>query len=155
MAEPRPTVPLLLGIAGLLPFLAAAIWLIITITQGAPAALLLAAYGVAILAFLGGVHWGRGLSGGRAGDFVWSVLPALVGVGVLFLSPPWTLAALSAAFAMAGIYDVVLFRAAGPAWYAQLRIALTLVVVLTLAVASAFAPDVGPLFGLLRLPTTP
>lgn len=151
----RPVVPLLLGAAGVIPFVAATAWLVGTVSEARVAAFAVAAYGIAILAFLGGVHWGRalGLSGdagkpGPGSDYLWSVLPSLAGVAALALSPPLTLATLAAAFTFVGCYDVAFFRRRGPAWYARLRVVLTVVVVLLLAVASAFAPNIGPAFGL-------
>ena len=79
--------PLLLGIAGLIPFAACGYGAVTN--QGDPAAMALAAYGAVILAFLGGVHWGFALpepSGrGERARLGLGVLPSLVGWVALLL----------------------------------------------------------------------
>lgn len=143
-----PRLPVALGAAGLIPFLA--LTAACVVLEGPLARLsvdAVAVYGVIILAFLGGVHWGRGLASGRALDFLWSVTPALIGFFAAFLPAPWALGALSAAFTLAGIYDVGTFRHVGPQWYARLRVWLTLVVAIALAIAAWQAPGGHSLLG--------
>jgi len=146
------TVPVALGLAGLLPFLAAAAGALALGGAGAGVAATGAAlYGAVILSFLGGVHWGTGLrDGGGAGPFLWGVTPSLVAFLAAFLPLPWMLAVLSAGFVVAGAVDVAAFSRTGPRWYVRLRIALTLVVVTALALTASAAPhapllDVAPL----------
>lgn len=77
---PIPPLTRLLGFAGLLPFLAAALgaWAGPEAWRGA-ALWALAAYGAVILSFLGAVHWGFGLGGSGPGG----VGPGGVGPGGL------------------------------------------------------------------------
>jgi len=64
MHRPLPAFAILLGAAGLLPFIGCSLGALALDSDGATRALLgLVAYGAAILAFLGGVHWGFALSG--------------------------------------------------------------------------------------------
>lgn len=141
MQDVRPVVPVGLGAAGLLPFLAAAALALGVPAAAAPAAIVAAVYGAIILAFLGGVHWGWALRGGRAADFVWAVTPSLIAFFAALLPLPWMLAGLTAGFVLAGAYDVAFFRRTGPRWYVWLRVVLTLVVSLALALVAAAAPS--------------
>ena len=87
MQRRLPPLALLLGAAGLVPFLACG--LLAVTPNGDRAAEALAAYGAVILAFLGGVHWGFALpepSGrGERGRLALGVLPSLVGWVALLL----------------------------------------------------------------------
>ncbi len=98
-------------------------------------------YAFVILSFLGGVHWGRALSSGHPLLFVWSVIPSLLAFGAAGVHRPLALALLSAAFVVVGIYDVLTFRREGPRWYASLRVWLTVIVAVSLAVVAFAAQD--------------
>ena len=138
----RPIVPIVLGVAGLVPFLSAAIGAHALPPFLGPIAIHAGTiYAVAILAFLGGVHWGRALTTMRAGDFIWSVIPSLVAFFAMFAPRPVALAVLSAAFVVVGAYDGVVFARTGPLWYARLRLWLTLIVAVALAVLAFAAVD--------------
>jgi hypothetical protein len=120
-----------LGLAGLLPFWAAAI--VAAFGQGGWAAAGLQAqiaYGAVILTFLGGVHWGVALrmdavpSWARLG---WSVTPSLLGWVALLLPPLPALALLAAGLTAALAVDLrTLGEPVAPGWYAALRRILTL-----------------------------
>jgi hypothetical protein len=137
---PRPA--LILGLAGLLPFLACtlAVW-----TTGYPDFVLFInlqmAYGAVILAFLGAVHWGLAMAQNDAGNWRrlgFSVLPALAGWVALVL--PNALGLLLLALGFAGVFLVDLRAiAAGraPAWYKTLRKPLTAIVLLCLGTTYA------------------
>ena len=88
MNQKLPTLATLLGIAGLLPFLACGVAALGP--QGDRAALALAAYGAVILAFLGGVHWGFALLGpagrGERERLALGVVPSLIGWVALLLA---------------------------------------------------------------------
>ena len=140
---------LLLGLGGLVPFLACGLG---SVTAGGAvpadrALLALVEYAAIILSFLGAVHWGLALagSGGVAGQdrterarLALGVLPALVGWASLLVSvaaaPAIALALLIAGFLATTAVEA---RAAAdglvPAGYMRLRWGLTLVVVLVLA----------------------
>ena len=82
MNRTLPTIAMLLGIAGLIPFVGCSLG---ALTYEPPAnerfLLALTAYGAVILAFLGGVHWGFGLD--AAGQVPTPVQRARFGLGVL------------------------------------------------------------------------
>ena len=139
--DTRTATPVALGLLGLLPFLAAAGGTALLDRSAAGAAATIAAvYGGLILAFLGGVHWGLALKGGRPASFVWAVTPSLIAFLAAFLPLSWTLAVLSAGFVLAGAVDVAVFARTGPGWYVRLRVVLTVGVTAALAVAAASAP---------------
>lgn len=127
-----------LGLAGVIPFAAASLASLgggtfASFAQGA-----LLAYGAVILSFLGGIQWGLAVQGRRPG-FVplgISVLPSLAGWAALLTGGDAGLALLAAAFVAVLAVDWRLTRAgAAPAWFGQLRTALTVAVVACLLVA--------------------
>ncbi len=142
---------LLLGLGGLVPFLACGLG---SVTAGGAvpadrALLALIEYAAIILSFLGAVHWGLALAGpgeagGAAGQdraerarLALGVLPALIGWAALLVSvaaaPAIALALLVAGFLATTAVEA---RGAGdglvPAGYMRMRWGLTLVVVLVL-----------------------
>lgn len=142
-----PPAALWLGMAGALPFvaLATAAWLPGP-APGAPLSFALIAYGAVILSFLGGVRWGLAIAGYGAGADdgpSWkrlglAVAPSLIAWFSLLIAAPAGLLTLAAAFAAMLAID----RRAGaagamPAWYAALRLPLSLVVVAALLLAAA------------------
>ena len=92
MQRPLPLLALLLGVAGLLPFLGCGLLAVRPASDPVDARGLLAliAYGAVILAFLGGVHWGFALpdASGRAERQRLSlgVVPSLVGWVALLIA---------------------------------------------------------------------
>lgn len=147
-----PSLALLLGAGGLVPFLACGLG---SVTAGGAvpadrALLALIEYSAIILSFLGAVHWGMALVGpGSAERGSWQggaenlrlalgVLPALIGWAALLVSvaaaPAIALALLIAGFVATTVVEA---RAARdglvPAGYMRMRWGLTLVVVLVLA----------------------
>ena len=138
----RPVVPVALGLAGLIPFVGAAagtVWLPDFLQPVAHFAALV--YGLAIVAFLGGIHWGIALEAGGAGRYVWSVVPPLVGFFAVFAPRPLALWALCAAILITGIVDVAMVSRTGPGWFARLRIVLTVLAAASLAFAALNAGD--------------
>ena len=96
----------------------------------------LATYGALILSFLGGIRWGRAL---RATDldralpvFALSVVPSLIGWFALLAPRPHVFAILAVAFAAQGAWDAY---AGLPAWFARLRLWLSVIVTATLGLA--------------------
>jgi hypothetical protein len=141
-----PRAPLLLGLAGLIPFL----WGALTLVSGDLAAwgsgtlggrftgpFILLNYGQIILAFMSGVLWGfatRSHGARAATGYALSVLPALwvfftVGAGV----------ASSAIYLIAGFIGLLALdwsfwrQGLAPEWWMRLRILLTIVVVACLS----------------------
>lgn len=87
MNRPLPPMALILGLAGLIPFLGASLAATTLTGESASRALLaLSAYAAVILAFLGGVHWGFALTDGAAirARIGLGVVPSLIGwIGLL------------------------------------------------------------------------
>lgn len=142
-----PRTPLLLGLAGLLPFL----WGAATVLWpdlGAPVARrigiafvgvpVLAGYGKIILAFMSGVIWGFAA---RADDrraplgYALSVIPALWAFFLVVGTTPAALVYLIAGFVGLLAIDALFWRhGLAPGWWMRLRLLLSAVVVACLAV---------------------
>ncbi|MDI5919949.1 DUF3429 domain-containing protein [Halomonas sp. LR5S13] len=131
-----PALPLWLGLAGLLPFLAsvAAAWLAPVAWQVVAVRAFLG-YGAVILSFLGGVQWGVAMCRERPGEaaFRWRMLlamvPSLVAWPALLLHPLTGAWVLAIGFVVVRLHE--LSREGGarlPGWYQSLRMPLTLVV---------------------------
>ena len=92
MHRSLPFFALVLGLAGLIPFLACGLLALRPAIEGVDdrGALALVAYGAVILAFLGGVHWGFALpehSGkGERSRLGLGVVPALIGWVALLIA---------------------------------------------------------------------
>ena len=94
MTRPLPTIAIMLGLAGLLPFAGCGLGALSPDPVLAERSLLaLVAYGAVILAFLGGVHWGFALEGGGTPTvrvqrlrFGLGVLPSLLGWAALLVA---------------------------------------------------------------------
>lgn len=138
-----PSSAVLLGAAGVLPFLGLAL---AALSRGEPEATrlvgLLVGYGAVILSFLGAVHWGLVLAAPQADRAALrlslGVLPALAGWVALWLDgtgvPALALALLIAAFlVVVGVERSFADRGWLPGGYLWLRYMLTLAVVLILA----------------------
>lgn len=128
-----------LGLGGLIPFVACAIVILFLGSQNpltAPAVEIFRTYSVVILSFLGGIRWGHALL--RAEDeitnpeaivLVLSVIPSLVAWGTLFVDAPLAIGVLLVAFCAQGAWDSLSANADKlPKWFAPLRMLLTLVV---------------------------
>jgi hypothetical protein len=134
---PRPA--LVLGLAGLLPFLAGAAgaWV-----AGSPAYIIVInmqmAYGAVVLAFLGAVHWGLAMAQDDAARWRrlgFPVMPALAGWLALMLPNPLGLVLLVLGFVAVFFADLRSPRL--PPWYKALRKPLTLVTILCFAASYA------------------
>lgn len=146
-AQAMPGIALLLGILGLIPFVALTVASAFT-SQALRSWLLFAlcAYGAAILSFLGGIHWGLGIGaachiGQRTRlilSLCFSVIPALVAWASLLLPLELGLLSLSAAMAIMLVADVAASRFdVVPRWYPTLRMPLALIAATSLIAASA------------------
>lgn len=132
----------LLGIAGLIPFLLlmAACWLVDAGWLGYFIRGQLA-YGIAMLSFLGGMHWSAALlSGGLTEEqtrkaFAWSILPPAIAWSATLMGG-FGFAMLMAGFIVAYQVDKRLLGWYGmPAWFLPLRLKLTCAVVAALALS--------------------
>ena len=146
MTRPLPRFAILLGIAGLLPFLLCSLGALSLSSDGSTRSLLaLVAYGATILAFLGGVHWGFALEESSTAServqrarFGLGVVPSLIGWAamlVTFIGLPTTgLLVLTAGFiATTAVEGQAARRGLVPHRYMWLRWGLSLVVVVCLA----------------------
>ena len=140
-----PAAPLLLGLAGLVPF----VWGALTIEPGPLQAwgarslgarfvgpYVQLAYGAVILSFMSGVIWGfatRARGAEAAAVYAVSVIPALW--AFLFVGGGPVAAATYLAFGFLGVLLIDWWcwrRALAPEWWMRLRVPLTVVVVASL-----------------------
>lgn len=127
-----PGAALVLGLAGLVPFVAgaASLWASMPLLPSQTGLRLAIIYGAIILSFLGGIRWGTAIgpydTGRQARDFAASVLGSLAGLAAAFLPAIPALALLIAGFLMQGLWDVMSADAGRlPAWFGRLRMILT------------------------------
>jgi hypothetical protein len=147
LSEARPPfVPLALGVAGLIPFIALSLATRFDMTlpligDADAARTALTVYAIAILSFLGGVRWGVAIGyedqGKATRDYVLAVIPALIGWAAFGLEEPRELWTLCAAFIALGLLDYGLAcRTVAPEWYGRLRLGLTAIAALALGLAA-------------------
>ncbi len=137
--ESQPGLAPIIGYGGLIPFAVAALasWFDVSLPFGLEPTMLAKTYGAVILSFLGGIRWGVALSP-LAGDvrnrhIVLSALPPIAGWCALALPDAASLTLLLAAFVAQVYWDVRAFRRGLiPAWFRDLRVALTFGAVLCL-----------------------
>ncbi len=127
-----PGAALLLGLAGLIPFLggAAALWAMLPGLAPERGLQLIIAYGAIILSFLGGIRWGTAIGPydtRRQGlEFAASVLGSLAGLAAIFIPAVPALTLLIAGFLMQALWDVTSVESGRlPAWFGKLRMLLT------------------------------
>jgi hypothetical protein len=124
-----------LFLLGMLPFLAGAL-LSLSAEWQQRAVISQLAYGVAILSFIGGVHWGAALRkqnrDAHTERFVFSVLPALWAWLCLWLPAQIALPLLATGFGLFRLVERYSFQSDLPRWYRQLRTPVTLVVIASL-----------------------
>ena len=140
--ERIPVSALALGLAGLMPFVAGAVALWVTLPLLAPERghQLVVSYGAIILSFLGGIRWGTaiGLFNARrqAVEFSASVLGSLAGLAALFVAPIPALTLLITGFLMQALWDVTSVESGRlPLWFGKLRMLLTAGAVIALIAA--------------------
>ncbi|MFD0859138.1 DUF3429 domain-containing protein [Roseovarius aquimarinus] len=142
-----PRAPLMLGLAGLLPFVwgaltvlnpALAEWTIRAIGPRFAGPYVMLFYGAIILSFMSGVLWGFStrLEGAQASTgYALSVIPALWAFFTTGGGPVSAGISLMAGFAGLLALDGLFWRyGAAPAWWMQLRVLLTAIVLACLAV---------------------
>jgi hypothetical protein len=130
-----------LGVAGLLPFVAgaAALLMLRDPVATARAGFVLAAYAATIAAFLGGVHWGPALRDGGAAPLplLWGVIPQLAGWLALLMPVRASLATCAAVLIACYVADQRLYPAVGLAAWLPLRLQLTAVAAASCLVGAA------------------
>ncbi|WBU55524.1 DUF3429 domain-containing protein [Paracoccus sediminicola] len=136
-----PAIPLILGLAGTLPFLGAALslWLGTRLVPFSPAPVSVAIiYGQIILSFMSGVIWGFAAkaSGARAMvGYVLSVIPALWVLFTAWADPAEVIWSLMAGFAALLLIDALFWSwGLAPRWWMRLRLLLSGIVIAALIV---------------------
>ena len=129
----------ILGVIGLTPFvlLAFATWIFPSNWQ---AALIRGqiGYGIAILSFLGGIHWGGALGAESLSvvqtkkALAWGVIPSFIAFSSLLVEPGFAFLVLAIGFLVSYQIDKRLYRwYKMPDWFLRLRFALTCVILLS------------------------
>ncbi len=138
---PMPRTVAWLGYGGLIPFLALAPASLLDLRHATLWSSALYAYGATILSFIGALHWGMAMSlpeltgDQRAVRYAWSIVPALIAWPAMLLSPPLAAPLLLAGFIGHYLQDRRLARQTRlPGWYLPLRVRLSSVACLCLAV---------------------
>ncbi|WP_395055455.1 DUF3429 domain-containing protein [Polaromonas sp.] len=128
LAAPSPLARLL-GVAGLVPFIAgaAAVWLV-GLQDRLPTAALLV-YAALIASFLGGIHWGLAMREQTtdAAQLLWGVSPSLLGWLAVLLPPRWGLLLAPATLIACYGVDRRLYLRFGLSGWLGLRAGLTVV----------------------------
>lgn len=138
-----PAIPAWLGYGGLIPFVALAGVGLVSNEYSGVCRYALLAYGAVILTFVGALHWGFAMTLTDVRDdrrnqaFVWSVLPALIAWIALLVAAPFGSGLLLVGFSSQYWQDRGLAQSSTlPAWYMPLRLRLTLVASLCIAVGA-------------------
>ena len=127
-----PKAALILGLAGVLPFIVFGL-LAITVGGGIVtpklADTLLIGYGAIILSFMAGVRWGLALTAHREDDqalqLTVSVVPSLIAWAACFMPFAYGLPLLTFTHAALAVWDIRgMHNGRGPVWYAKLRMIL-------------------------------
>ncbi|XP_076056943.1 transmembrane protein 69-like [Oratosquilla oratoria] len=130
-----PTPALVLGISGLIPFIAAPVYILSNGTFMPDLAVAQLAYGASILSFLGGVRWGLTLPLGSSQAPDWSnlgysVTPSLIAWLGLLASPTVGSLTVITGLAFAGYMDMAMWGY--PTWFKGMRFCLTVIAILSL-----------------------
>ncbi len=131
-----------LGIAGALPFVASVVMLLFVENPAVKPVLALQVYAAVILSFLGGVRWGFAIHDkavlsleSQSRQLLISVLPSIVAWLAMLVPEIPSLIILALGFSALLAVDLSSGRSGFfPAWYAQLRIPLSVAAVSTLLV---------------------
>jgi len=141
-----PPPALILGLAGLLPFLYGALSVLVPATAGLGRAwsanhtgpALLQIYGIVVLCFMAGVIWGfaaRAEGPQAALFYALSVIPAIFVFLTAFVEPRASLVMLIVGFlALLAVDGAAAKQGLAPAWWMRLRLLLTTIVVICLAI---------------------
>tara|TARA_B100001063_G_C16740570_1_gene544559 strand:+ start:1049 stop:1471 length:423 start_codon:yes stop_codon:yes gene_type:complete len=125
----------LLGVAGLIPFLAMPIAYSLNLFSLTQSAVYFMQYSAVLLSFFGGIHWWDSISNQRYGKQMYiAMLPSIIGwLCLVFSHDPKTLGVLSLSYVAILVYDK--FTLSLPKGqivsYISLRIGLTSVVVIS------------------------
>lgn len=134
-----PAPALCLGLAGLIPFVSAPLYIYNSGFFLPDVATAQLAYGASILSFLGGVRWGILVGDGKRdwAGYTWSVSPSLL-AWVSLLVPDLTAGFLLTTSGLLAAAVLDLQHSSYPAWLKGLRVVLTLFAVLSLVSSTVF-----------------
>ncbi|WP_430910818.1 DUF3429 domain-containing protein [Methylobacterium sp. sgz302541] len=138
-----PVGAVLLGVAGLVPFVGFSV-LAVSGSDGGLGSIglmprtLLSAYGAVIASFLGGIRWGAAAArGGGNADYLLAIVPSLLAWTALAAPAPWDLRVLGLLVFAWGLIDQDLARRGlVPVWLGRLRLGLSSVAGLALLIAA-------------------
>lgn len=138
-----PLSAVILGLAGLIPFLGFAA-LAVSGTDGGLGQIgltprtILSAYGAVIASFMGGIRWGAAAArGAGSADYLVAIVPSLLAWAALACPAPWDLRVLGGLVFLWGLIDQDLTRRGlAPPWLGRLRLFLSVVAGLALLVAA-------------------
>ncbi|GJE55608.1 MULTISPECIES: DUF3429 domain-containing protein [Methylobacterium] len=140
---PVPVGAVMLGIAGLIPFLGFAALAVSGSdgglgTIGLSPRTILSAYGAVIASFLGGIRWGAAAARGAGNaDYLLAVIPSLLAWAALAAPAPWDLRMLGGLVLLWGVIDQDLTRRGlTPVWMGRLRLILSGLAGVTLLIAA-------------------
>lgn len=130
-----PMPALVLGFSGLIPFVSAPAYMIMTSVYMPDLSFAQTAYGAIILSFLGGVRWGHALSNENALALNWtslgqSVVPSLVAWPALLLPAPFSTLVVATGLGTLAYFDIV--SSIYTPWFKALRFVLSFVAVIAL-----------------------
>jgi len=138
-----PVVAQILGYAGTIPFIALALSIFLDIDVAASGLMdlphKLLVYGAVIISFIGAVHWGVALQASVARQnilFIYSVVPALAAWLWIFLATKPALFGMAATVAVMFFLDRLILTGLVPNGYLKMRLHLTIIVALCLALAA-------------------
>ena len=107
-------------------------------------------YGLAIIIFLGAVHWGIAMNGNvnvTPIRYIWSVMPALMATLIMFLEPLPSLGLVIGLLVICWIMDMLLhLNSSMPEWYIRLRHGLTMIAVGSVAIVSIQVSALGSIW---------
>lgn len=141
--NPVPMGAVILGVAGLVPFLGFAALSVAGNdgglgTLGLSPRTILSAYGAVIASFLGGIRWGAAAArNAGSGDYLLAIVPSLIAWAALAAPAPWDLRILGVLVLAWGLVDQDLARRGlVPRWLGRLRLVLSGVAGAALLVAA-------------------
>ncbi|GJD79294.1 DUF3429 domain-containing protein [Methylobacterium gregans] len=141
--NPVPMGAVILGVAGLVPFLGFAALSVAGNdgglgTLGLSPRTILSAYGAVIASFLGGIRWGAAAArNAGSGDYLLAIVPSLIAWAALAAPAPWDLRILGVLVLAWGLVDQDLpRRGLVPRWLGRLRLVLSGVAGAALLVAA-------------------
>lgn len=141
--NPVPIGAVVLGVAGLIPFLGFAALSVAGNdgglgTLGLSPRTILSAYGAVIASFLGGIRWGAAAArNAGSGDYLLAIVPSLIAWAALAAPAPWDLRILGVLVLAWGLVDQDLpRRGLVPRWLGRLRLVLSGVAGAALLVAA-------------------